>query len=175
MQCNRWQGSRHGQLIQHIVGGELHRVVHAQTREIRLARLQAVHNLVLKRLNNLLAHHLKTLSAGRSVTHDRQALLVGGDRVVAHDLAGNVGGAVHHGERQLLSHGQGLAGDLIHDAPLLRGNLPAGSIQLVLVLRTQAANQVTSVNVHGAAGLAHAVHGAGVDAVVLVLLTQMLR
>jgi hypothetical protein len=42
---------------------ELHRVVHAQTREVRLARLQAVHDLVLKRLNNLLAHHLKAFGA----------------------------------------------------------------------------------------------------------------
>ena len=82
---------------------------------------------------------------------------------------------MHHGERQLLSHSQGLTGDLIHDAPLLCGNLPAGSSQLVLVLRTQAANQVTSVNVHGAAGLAHAIHSTGLNAVVLVLLTQMLR
>ena len=105
---------------------------------------------------------------------DGQVLLVGGDRVVAHDLAGNVGGAVHHGERQLLRHGQGLAGDLVHDAPLLRGDLPAGGGELVLVLGTQAANQVTGVDVHGATGLAHAVHGAGVDAVVLVLLAQTL-
>ena len=105
---------------------------------------------------------------------DGQVLLVGGHHVVAHDLAGNGGGAVHDGERQLLSHGQGLAGDLIHDAPLLCGNLPAGSGQLVLVLRTQAANQVTGVDVHGATGLAHAVHSTGLNAVVLVLLTQAL-
>ena len=81
---------------------------------------------------------------------------------------------MHHGERQLLSHGQGLTGDLIHDAPLLCGDLPAGSGQLVLVLGTQAANQVTGVDVHGAAGLAHAVHCTGLNAVVLVLLTQAL-
>ena len=67
---------------------------------------------------------------------NRQVLLVGRNHVVTHDLAGNVGGAVHHGERQFLRHGQGLAGDLVHDAPLLCGNLPAGSGQLVLVLRT---------------------------------------
>ena len=105
---------------------------------------------------------------------DRQVLLVGRNHIVTHDLAGNVGGTVHHGERQLLSHSQGLTGNLIHDAPLLCGDLPAGGGQLVLVLRTQAANQVTGVDVHGAAGLAHAVHGAGVDAVVLVLLAQTL-
>ena len=105
---------------------------------------------------------------------NRQVLLVGRNHVVTHDLAGNFGGAVHHGERQLLRHSQGLAGDLVHNAPLLRGNLPAGSGQLVLVLRTQAANQVTGINVHGAAGLAHAVHGAGLNAVVLVLLAQTL-
>ena len=81
---------------------------------------------------------------------------------------------MHHGERQLLRHGQGLACNLVHDAPLLRGDLPAGGGQLVLVLRTQAANQITGVNVHGAAGLAHAVHCTGLNAVVLVLLTQAL-
>ena len=105
---------------------------------------------------------------------NRQVLLVGRNHVVAHDLAGNVGGTVDHGERQLLSHGQGLTGDLVHDAPLLCGDLPAGSGQLVLVLGTQAANQVTGVDVHGAAGLAHAVHSTGLNAVVLVLLTQAL-
>ena len=105
---------------------------------------------------------------------NRQVLLVGRNHVVAHDLTGNVGGTVHHGERQLLSHSQGLTGNLIHDAPLLCGDLPAGSGQLVLVLRTQAANQVTGVDVHGAAGLAHAVHCTGLNAVVLVFLTQTL-
>ena len=105
---------------------------------------------------------------------NRQVLLVGRNHVVAHDLTGDVGGTVHHGERQLLSHSQRLTGDLVHDAPLLCGDLPAGSGQLVLVLRTQAANQITGVNVHGAAGLAHAVHSTGLNAVVLVLLTQAL-
>ena len=105
---------------------------------------------------------------------DRQALLVGRHHVITHDLTGNVGGTVHHGERQLLRHSQGLTGNLIHDAPLLCGDLPAGSGQLVLVLRTQAANQVTGVDVHGATGLAHAVHSTGLNAVVLVLLTQAL-
>lgn len=67
--CRQPSGRTNSQLIQHVIGGK-NRIVHAQDAKSSSCRLQApFYNLVLKRLNNLLAHHLRPLSTGRSVTH----------------------------------------------------------------------------------------------------------